>query len=131
MMAVSANVFCFRILNQSAVCAKQRVSGCDKCQRDTVDTLVAKVNRQLEDTCRAPPVSPCKAVQAYKCKDVLASFRVSGTASSSNDGLLCMYVTVLPYLSLSLSKKKASLAFSFSIERNIITGFLILWIDVA
>ncbi|XP_025093847.1 uncharacterized protein LOC112563758 isoform X2 [Pomacea canaliculata] len=80
------------ILNQSAVCAKQRVSGCDKCQRDTVDTLVAKVNRQLEDTCRAPPVSPCKAVQAYKCKDVLASFRVSGTASSSNDGLLCMRI---------------------------------------
>lgn len=74
----------FSELPKSEACARSYIEGCDECKKQTVLTIVHKLNSQLEEICVDPPETECKAVSAMQCITNLAQSQTSYEAFGSD-----------------------------------------------
>ncbi|BFY98256.1 hypothetical protein BsWGS_01296 [Bradybaena similaris] len=88
---------------ESEKCARSYIEGCDQCKKETVLTIVEKLNSQLEETCRDPPLSECEAVSAMQCVKDLEKIQESSQGLSNNT--ICTKITTASQCVYKKTKK--------------------------
>ncbi|XP_059145723.1 uncharacterized protein LOC131932817 isoform X2 [Physella acuta] len=79
-------------VEESELCARSHVAGCEECKRLTVLEIVSKLNSQLEESCVQPPVTQCPAARAMKCVTDLSQLQVNSQGLS--DKAICIKITM-------------------------------------